>query len=835
MPLVGWFAALCSVVLLLPTTSAVVAGQPTADETSADETRALGPGDRPHGTSPPLQALPSVKVFVAASCAGCHDDQSETRLNFAELTDDLSDADVFRQWEAVFDRVQAGEMPPPSAPRPDTSMQQAAVDELEAALHQYSLQRQQQQGRTVARRLTKRELNYTLQDLLQIDPDVASAVPGETDAGSFDTVGAAQRISSIHVESYLQTADAALDAALQLSANPYQQVEFDFLNNPFMNAFHELPLDQGGSVTLPKEEGVALFVDADYLTRGTTFGFFAKSTGRYRITSRVGALQSDTPVTVKLIRRDKSGAATLLRAVDIPPDSPQTFVVETLLHPGDDFYLTMNTGESVQATYRALYAAGGAKGYKGPGILLMEQTAAGPLHETWPPPSTQQLLAGVALKQAAGGGGYQVMPTETTTAHLRTILQQLAPRAFRRPVDAAELQGLIDLAKHAGETQDNDKAASPTDHEAFLTSVRVPLKAMLSSPRFLMFREEPGPLDDYALATRLSYFLWRSLPDERLRQCAAAGRLSDPAVLREQTERLLNDPRSNRFVQDFVGQWLRIDKVNATTPDQKLYPEWDEMLDAVLPRETELFFGALVQQNLGVDQLIDADFTYANRRLAEHYGLPPLTGQQMRKIVLPPDSLRGGVLTQAAILKTTANGTATSPVVRGNFVLSNLLGTPPPPPPAAAGSIEPDTRGRTTIREVLAAHRDEESCQRCHRRIDPPGFALEAFDPIGQQRAWYTGMINGVPLKSRRVETNGQLEDGRTFADVSEFKMLLVDRTDDVARHLLSRLVVFATGAEIQFADRRVLDELTATCAQSGYGVRDLIHAAVQSRMFRHK
>ncbi|MCR9201097.1 MAG: DUF1592 domain-containing protein [Planctomycetaceae bacterium] len=769
----------------------------------------------------------AVAPLIEHSCASCHDGGTSALLNLQSLSYELQDEAVFAHWQSVFDRVTADEMPPPSEPRPDVRDRQQALSALKTALHTHSLQRQQLRGRVQARRLTKRELKYTLQDLLQIDHDVTGGVPDEVDAGSFDTVGAAQRISDIHMESYLAAANAALDAAIVLTADPRQQSDFDFLGNPFMNAFHDLPIDQGGSVTLPKPNGVALFVDADYLTRGTNFGFFVKTAGRFRITSKVGALQSDGPVIAKLIKRDKSGGASLLKAVDITMDTPQEFVVEAFLSPGDDFYLTMEMNGSVQAVYGAIAAAGGAKGYKGPGVLLMEQSVEGPLHDTWPPASTTHVLGDVREDVGPDGTSAFALTTSDRGQHVRQVLRRLAPLAFRRPVSDAELDGLAALASP-------DAAAEPISDAVYLTRLRAPLIALLSSPRFLMFRESPGRLDDHALACRLSYFLWRSLPDAELRALADAGRLSDPAVLRQQTERLLDDDRAARFFQDFVGQWLRLDKVNATTPDARLYPEWDELLNDVVPRETEFFFRELVTENLTIDHLIDSDFTFVNRRLAQLYDIPDVRGQHLRKIRLSPDSLRGGVLTQAAILKTTANGTATSPVVRGNFVLSNLLGTPPAPPPPEAGAIEPDTSGRTTIREILTAHRSNESCQRCHQHIDPPGFALEAFDPIGRHRTWYQGMVGGVAMKSRRVDSSGTIR-GQAFADVREYKRILRQQTSQIARHFTSCLVVFATGGEIQFADREVLDGITQQAAADGYRVRDLIHATVQSRMFRHK
>ena len=263
--------------------------------------------------------------------------------------------------------------------------------------------------------------------------------------------------------------------------------------------------------------------------------------------------------------------------------------------------------------------------------------------------------------------------------------------------------------------------------------------------------------------------------------------------------------------------------------------------------ETHRFFAELIWSDLGVRNLIDSDFTFLNRRLAEHYGIPDVEGLTMRKVQLPPDSPRGGLLTQASVLKVTANGTTTSPVMRGAFVLSNLLGRPPAPPPPGAGAIEPDTRGATTIREELAAHRNVESCAKCHRHIDPPGFALESFDPIGGYRTRYRaseGDRSGHKLHGRNVweyrlglpvDSSGVTAEGNSFGGVREFKQQLLAEEEQVARNLITQLIAYSTGAEIQFADRDEVDQLVAKAAKSGYGLRSIIHEIVQSKIFRNK
>src|SRR5262249_41396550 len=311
---------------------------------------------------------------------------------------------------------------------------------------------------------------------------------------------------------------------------------------------------------------------------------------------------------------------------------------------------------------------------------------------------------------------------------------------------------------------------------SFEQAVRVGLKAVLVSPEFLFLREQPGKLDDFALASRLSYFLWSTMPDEELLTLAEQEKLSQVDVLRTQVERMLNDPRATAFIENFVGQWLGLRDIDFTLPDPRLYPEFDEMLKESMVRETRLFFDELLKNDVSLTNFVVSDFTMLNGRLAKHYGIPGVEGWQFRKVLLPPDSHRGGVLTMASVLKVTANGTNTSPVVRGAWVLDRILGTPPPRPPEGPPAGQPDHPPATTIREQLAKHRQIASCAACHAKIDPAGFALESFDVIGGWRESYRSVGNGKPvmvdgrrmpyLQGRKVDPADVLPDGRKFKDI---------------------------------------------------------------------
>ncbi len=790
------------------------------------------------GEGPAAGFFDDVAPLVDRSCIRCHGARTGTPLSIPRLGRDLSDSVTFRTWQRIHDRVANGEMPPPDAPVPEAELVDAALASLKGALVAANLEARGAQ-RVPLRRLTRLEYAYTIQDLLGIDEAVAmelsQSLPAEADSGGFDTVAANQSMSPLHVRSYLDVAERALDAALKIGPRPETgRREIHYADSQYLTFMSSAEI-LGGGITKMVDDAAVMFVDAGstYLMHSETEDYHVPYAGRYRTMLEARPYQPQGPLTLTVYRGSKQGAAAsldeLLGAWDLVDAEARKVEFETFLRPGDLLAPSLAEADPPPGEFFDYYAPErNVENYGGEGIALRSMTIEGPLFDDWPPASARRLLAGIDF-DADGEPVLTASPYE----HVVDVVAAFAPRAFRRPLARGELEGFASLAKPLID-----------DGRPFIDALRLPLRAILSAPPFLFQAGDPGRLDGYALASRLSYFLWRSMPDDALLARAADGTLGDEAVFASEVDRMLDDPRAQRFVEDFAGQAFRLYEMTATAPDAGLYPEFDDRLAQAMTAETQLFLAELIAGDHGVGSLIDADFTFVNRRLAEHYGLPGIEGQHMRKVTLPADSVRGGLITQASIHKITANGTITSPIPRGNFVLANLLGQPAPPPPESVTALEPDTRGATTIREQLAKHRNEPVCNSCHRVIDPPGFALESFDPIGGLRTNYRtpggegvtedGYVYPMPYKQGpAVDATGVTADGQPFDGIEEYKALLSRDVEQVARHLVGQLLVYSTGAEIEFADRDGVEDVLAGLADDGFPFRTMIHEVTRSDLFR--
>lgn len=799
-----------------------------------------------------------LRKLVDQHCVRCHGpDVQRARLRLDNLSVKLEDRNTAAVWVKVLDRVSRGEMPPKSRPRPSEEEKRTALVPLRQKLHEASLARQRREGRVVLRRMNRTEYENTLRDLLGKNVEVKDLLPDDNIAAGFDNVSAVLDVSSAHLLRYQDAAEKALRTVIPTRpAAEFKERRTGKQVTEKMPTWKELL----GKVAQLDGDTLVMYVRPWGHVPCATAP--APQAGRYRVKASVYAVGTDgKPLPMMLSCRDMYGREdTDVRGVrDVPAGKPTVIEGEFELKARQVIVFTGWSLPSMRST--ATLGKEPPEKYKGPGLAVEWVAIDGPI-DPWPGVGYERLFGGVALEPASVArliAAGQPKPPQPAKRHpdsyiydpltpasakpradARRLMHSFLPLAFRRPV-AKEIEDYYVKMVHAA-----------LDRKVpFVDAMLLGYKAALCSPHFL-FLTEPidtkggNPrLDDYAVAARLSCFLWSSMPDAELIRLAAKGELAKPDVLRAQVERMLSDPKAARFTEGFAGQWLDLRSINATSPDPQIYGEFDDFLFWSMPRETQRFFEEILAHDLSLTNFVHSDWTFLNQRLAQHYGIAGVAGGELRKVKLPAQSHRGGVLTQAAILKVTADGTRTSPVLRGKWVLDRILGQPPAPPPPDIPSIEPDIRGATTIRQQLDKHRNTPACAACHKHIDPPGFALESFDVIGGWRDFYRG-TRGKPVDLARypgrkifrgldVEKGGKTPDGKSFTDIDEYKQLLLADKDQLARSLVQKLIIYGTGAEIQFADREVVEQLVAKSRAKNYAFRSLLHDVIQSRVFLNK
>ena len=825
-----------------------------------------------------------VRPFLEKHCLDCHDDL-ETKGNFRAdlLAPDPTAKQHADKWGQVLDRLEAGEMPPAKRRQPKDAEVKAVVHWIKHTLAESTVKRRSD-GRVRIRRLNRLEYENTVHDLLGIAVPLQDMLPEDDLADGFSNATEALSISPVHIRQYMAAADAALAAAIVRQRQPETQKHVFKWNDESEKPFWGHPNNK--VLIRPRDDGSLWFYSDTHIEVPANLRqFHAKLTkhnpGVYRI--RITARSEDSdgkPIGWSLWTAAGGKRRDLIGYYDALPGKPTTIEV-THWFSNDTIIVApyriqkhrTDAGLSVYSPRKELPKDWNTNGEtyepEGPALIISPIEIEGPINRVWPPLGHQRLFGkvpSVPVKEVPREffvprelrvvyRNYMIVPNPVTphsknpVEDAKKLIQDLLPIAFRRPTTDEEVDLYHGIVR-----------ASLEQGNCFEVAMRAAWRAVLCSPDFLFIVEEPGPLSDHALACRLSYFLWRSMPDEALLDVASRGELHKPKVLRNEVERLLKSPKSTAFVRDFVNHWLNLRELDATTPDRDLFPEYfsaissgtiDGLLHKSVSDETYRFFEDLIERNATLKHLIQSDYTFLNGRLAEHYGIPDVEGVKMRRVKLPAESQRGGVLTHASVLKVTANGATTSPVLRGVWLLERILGRPTPIPPPNAGAIEPDTRGATTVREQLKLHQRDPSCAGCHRRIDPPGFALEAFDPIGQFRTFYrasetgekldvkffagTGYRKAKYLKGAQVDATGTTSNDQQFTSPAEFKRLMLDDADKITRNLASKLVTFATGFHTEPGDILELDRITTKTAEDDYGLRTLIHQVIQSPLFLRK
>lgn len=776
-------------------------------------------------------------AFLRQHCTDCHSGPTaENGLDLESLSTNLAIPATQAKWVRVYDRVQRGEMPPSNYGSIPGGAKTSFLGNLGRSLTHASASHAQ----TTLRRLNRTEYENTLNDLLGTRESLATLLPEDGKSHGFDNVGSALDLSAVHLERYIAAATQAIDAATHKSPPPERTQSVHSLadgRNASNIGKHWLKLQDGA---------VVLFNNGGF-PRPTLVTFSAPHEGLYRIRIRGRAYQANSPISFELwqgIFAGRSGVSEKIGTYEFQPGGPQSVDLDVRLKPGATFVLLPR----LQANFAELRNAGPAA-YQGQGLAISAMEIDGPIIDQWPGRGHELLFGDLPTREVAPANPaarrqrtyrpvYELV-SKSPLADAERLLKDALPKIYRRPTNDADVKPLLDLVR--------DDLSSGGSIESAL---RLAYVAAFCSPDFLYLREPAGTLDDFALASRLSYTFWNTLPDEELVQLAVKRQLSKPEILRSQTERLLNDPRSARFIRNFTGQWLNLRDMDFTVPDKQLYPEFDNDLKEAMVAETELFFAEVLQNRRSLLDFVDSDWTVLNERLAQHYGIPGVKGPEMRRVSLKPEYHRGGVLTHASVLKVSANGTTTSPVTRGVFVLERFLGVQPPAPPPGVPGVEPDIRGATTLREQLVKHRAIESCNNCHKLIDPPGFALENYDVTGGWRDHYRSLGTTFPMPSEsmrrgvkavkwrvgpKVDATGETLNGTTFNNLADYKKILLAQPEVFTKALTEKFATYATGREMVFADRDELERLTQHIADKRYVFRDAIHAVIQSPIFRNK
>ncbi len=791
-------------------------------------------------------------TFLQKHCIRCHgsEDQSADR-RFDTLSEHIKSVDDLERYQEIVDQLNLQNMPPEDEVQPTAEARAKFIAHLTQRITTAHSELNTSGGHSVLRRLNSWEYRQTIGELLGINVDVwdpTEEFPKEVKIHGFDNNGAGLVTSGRLMDHYFVAAEEAIRRATQFGARPAskkytQQSPFYFSGN----SANDLP-------KLFKTDRFRFIPDTPYTDlygrhyRGGHIGFMpllqqggVGHSGIYTIRVRAAAVgrvhdygnalgdfRNGDPLVMELASVDRRGSVessgnvskmTSLARIELTNEEPQWFQWDVYMEAGYEPEVRFRNGPlSAKRMVRLLTtkaadkpefkpfvgmkagtpkANGVLKAYLGPRLRVWEIQIEGPHVETWPPAGHHAMYGNLE-------------PDELNATTIAQRLESFAEKTFRRSPGDGELEPIQQLT-----VRKLNEGVEP------LHALQLGCQALLCSPGFLYLNVGEGELDEVALASRLSYFLWSSPPDETLLKLAAAGKLRPE--LSAQVTRVLADSRSDRFVQHFVRRWLDLDNIGTMPPSEDFLVYYRDNLETAMRAETETFFRHVLDNNLLPKEFLDADYSFLNRELALHYGIEGVEGNKLQRVSLK-GSRRGGLLGHGAFLTASANGVDTSPVVRGIYVLEKLLGYTPPPPPPDVPAIEPDIRGAVTIREQLEKHREVATCAECHRKIAPLGFALENFDAVGGWRDQYEGKTP--------IDSAGKLPGGDSFLSVSEFRELLVDREDQFTQCLIEKLMTYALGRELEIGDRPAVDEILGELDDSKGGLRDLIVLVVLSKPF---
>lgn len=764
-----------------------------------------------------------LRPFLRQHCSDCHTGSDpEANFDLADLLAGLN-RNNFHAWVHAFDRVAAGDMPPPDSAEPEREQVEKFLADAGNWLRDFEIDRFETRGRVNARRLSNLQLERSLHAVLGIDIPLASLLPDETRTDGFTTVATGQSISHFQLEQHLDLVDLALDEAFRRALDSPSTLSKHFTatqvarTNPKRRCREPEMIDE-----------LAVVWASNLIFYGRLPATTAKEDGWYRFRIKASALNvPDDGGTWCTVRSGRCiSSAPLLGWVGAfeAGENPQEWTFDAWLPQGHMLEVRPGDKTRKQAKFKGGQVGageGGPQNVTGVAIhsVSMEQIHYGPDDDG----IRRLLFADIPLVQNPKNSKPELQAEDPELAADK-LMVMFASRAFRRPVSAEDIAGYIDLV-HA------DLAAKMP----LVDAIRGGYRALLCSPAFMYFQETPGQLDGYAIASRLSYFLTGGPPDAELLADATGDSLRDEKVLSKHVERLLDEAGSRQFVMDFTHQWLDLVDIEFTEPDRKLYRGFDVIVQQSMVDETVAFVEDMLRNDRSARLVIDSEHTFLNSRLAQYYGVDGVSGDSMQRVVLQPSHHRGGLITHGSILKITANGTTTSPVIRGVWLSERLLGREIPPPPESVPAIEPDIRGASTIREMLDKHRSNSACASCHTKIDPPGFALEHYDPAGLYREHYPRLVGGAVKRGAAVDASYKMPSGESFQDLSGFRRLVLENPEALAGNLARHLVTYGTGAPVQFADRSELRRVVDATRDRDFGFRSLVHAVVHSDLFLSK
>ena len=727
----------------------------------------------------------AVLPLLNKSCAACHNDRfAAGSLNLGAFATPASIAEGRDGWERIIHRIRNGEMPPKGTPKPDPLQVDALVKYVEGEFARADKNVKPDPGRVTARRLNRAEYSNTIRDLLGVDFSAQRDFPTDDSGHGFDNIGDVLTISPLLMEKYVNAAERIAARALGADPLPGKPLEFEYhaknktIRRPdfsTIEATHRVEWDGEYTIRigLPGERAK----DA----KPVTMGFWMD-----------GKLLHSQPVETK-----PSGL------VYFNPYSMEEFKVA--LPEGDHTFRVGFIDDPVVKglTQKQAYDNKTNK-------FLDSITLVGPF-----PLKTERASRKKVLTCDPNTGG---------DACIDRILSALARRAYRRPVTKAEVAA---LARFVG--------LAKSERQSVEQGLQLAIQAMLVSPHFL-FRVERDPdannaaavhrVSNIELASRLSYFFWSSMPDDELLALAESGKLAAPAVLDAQVKRLLADPRSGALADNFAGQWLETRNLDSVKPDPQKFPDWGPDLRDAMKAETRMFFEHLLRENKPMSEFLDANYSFLNDRLARHYGIEGVTGPEFRRVEFT-DAKRGGILSHASVLTVSSYPTRTSPVIRGKYVLQNILGAPPPAPPADVPALDEESVGNVgSMRQQFEKHRSSATCASCHNRMDSLGFGLENYDGIGKWRI----MDGKFP-----IDVSGTFPSGKSFATPAEMRTLLKDELPEFSRCLTEKMLTYALGRGLERYDKRTVEEINRKVAAADYRFQALIQEIVRSLPFQSR